>query len=220
MWPRIGTCWQLVTHACVCRITNLLLLVTGSTSLQAWACSCQVRGRANTENIIIKKCTNKPVKRFEMKSNGCRDVQHTGLQSTQTRRNAGKQGAQTRGTRHIFPIIPISASGCMIIVGYVNQFKVTTNWKKLLRLTLGRRVTVLALSFVRSFIRSVHRAAEMSGRFYALVRLWAWQARQWLAIWLVDFAKMLLLSSYDWLALSEFSEDKTSHSWIHRPVIH
>ena len=87
-------------------------------------------------------------------------------------------------------------------------------------LTLGRRVTVLALSFVRSFIRSVHRAAEMSGRFYALVRLWAWQARQWLAIWLVDFAKMLLLSSYDWLALSEFSEDKTSHSWIHRPVIH
>ena len=75
-------------------------------------------------------------------------------------------------------------------------------------------------SFVHSFIRSVHRAAEMSGRFYALVRLWAWQARQWLAIWLVDFAKMLLLSSYDWLALSEFSEDKTSHSWIHRPVIH
>ena len=34
-----------------------------------------------------------------MKSNGCRDVQHTGLQSTQTRRNTGKQGAQTRGTR-------------------------------------------------------------------------------------------------------------------------
>ena len=31
-----------------------------------------------------------------MKSNGCRDVQHTGLQSTQTRRNTGKQGAQTR----------------------------------------------------------------------------------------------------------------------------
>ena len=26
-------------------------------------------------------------------------------------------------------------------------------------------------SFVHSFIRSVHRAAEMSGRFYALVRL-------------------------------------------------
>ena len=140
MWPRIDITnvhvglWS-SSHssvACVCRITNLLLLVTGSTSLQAWACSCQVRGRANTENIIIKKCTNKPVKRFEMKSNGCRDVQHTGLQSTQTRRNAGKQGAQTRGTRHIFPIIPISASGCMIIVGYVNQFKVTTNWKKLL----------------------------------------------------------------------------------------
>ena len=37
----------------------------------------------------------KPVKRFQMKSNGCRDVQHTGLQITQTRRNTGKQGAQT-----------------------------------------------------------------------------------------------------------------------------
>ena len=48
----------------------------------------------------------KPVKRFQMKSNGCRDVQHTGLQSTQTRRNTGKQGAQTTGTQHIFPSIP------------------------------------------------------------------------------------------------------------------
>ena len=37
--------------------------------------------------------------RFQIKSDGCRDVQHTGLQSTQTRRNTGKQGAQTRGTR-------------------------------------------------------------------------------------------------------------------------
>ena len=44
-------------------------------------------------NVLVK-----PVKRFQMKSNGCRDVQHTGLQSTQTRRNTGKQGAQTRGT--------------------------------------------------------------------------------------------------------------------------
>ena len=46
--------------------------------------------------LILKyylfKCTNKPVKRFQMKSNGCRDVQHTGLQSTRTRRNTGKQG--------------------------------------------------------------------------------------------------------------------------------
>ena len=30
---------------------------------------------------------NKTVKRFQMKSTGCRDVQHAGLQSTQTRRN-------------------------------------------------------------------------------------------------------------------------------------
>ena len=45
----------------------------------------------------------KPVKRFQMKSNGCRDVQHTGLQSTQTRRNTGKQGAQTRGSSAHLP---------------------------------------------------------------------------------------------------------------------
>ena len=53
-------------------------------------------------NPAYQRCTIsnvKPVKRFQMKSNGCRDVQHTGLQSTQTRRNTGKQGAQTRGTR-------------------------------------------------------------------------------------------------------------------------
>ena len=31
-----------------------------------------------------------------------------------------KQGAQTRGTRHIFP----SISGCMIIVGYTNHLGV------------------------------------------------------------------------------------------------
>ena len=32
-----------------------------------------------------RKCTNKPVKRFQMKLNRCRDVQHTGQQITQTR---------------------------------------------------------------------------------------------------------------------------------------
>ena len=68
---------------------------------------------------------NKPVKRFQMKSNGCRDV---GLQSTQTRRNTGKQGAQTRATHltHL-PKHPY-ISGCMIIVGYANQFKVEKNF--------------------------------------------------------------------------------------------
>ena len=70
---------------------------------------------------------HKPVKRFQMKSNGCRDVQHTGLQSTQTRRNTGKQGAQTRGTQSAhLPKHPY-ISGCIIIVGYANQFKVTKN---------------------------------------------------------------------------------------------
>ena len=57
----------------------------------------------------------KPVKRFQMKSNGCRDVQHTGLQSTQTRRTTGKQGAQTRGSSAHLPKHPY-ISGCMIIV--------------------------------------------------------------------------------------------------------
>ena len=52
----------------------------------------------------------KPVKRFQMKSNGCRNVQHTGLQTRRnySSNNTGKQGAQTRGTRHIFPSIPTS----------------------------------------------------------------------------------------------------------------
>ena len=66
-----------------------------------------------------------------MKSNGCRDVQHTGLQSTQTRRNTGKQGAQTRGTRSAYlPKHRPYISGCIIIVGYENQFEVTKNWGK------------------------------------------------------------------------------------------
>ena len=30
----------------------------------------------------FKKCTNKTVKRFQMKSTGCRDVQHTGTKHT------------------------------------------------------------------------------------------------------------------------------------------
>ena len=96
-----------------------------------------------------------------MKSTGCRDVQHTGLQSTQTRRNyssnnTGKQDAQTRGHLRIpkHPYISgcmiivgyanqfklqqiekmLGCLTCMIIVGYANQFKVTTNWKKTARL--------------------------------------------------------------------------------------
>ena len=53
-------------------------------------------------SIVVYKAS---IKRFQMKSNGCRDVQHIGLLSTQTRRNTGKQGAKTRGTWHIFPSI-------------------------------------------------------------------------------------------------------------------
>ena len=72
-----------------------------------------------------------------MKSNGCRDVQYTGLQSTQTRRNTGKQGAQTRGTRlaHL-PKHPY-ISGCIIIVGYANQFKFTQKIEKVTWLLAG-----------------------------------------------------------------------------------
>ena len=46
-----------------------------------------------------------------MKSNGCRDVQHTGLQSARTRRTTGKQSAQTRGSSAHLPKHPY-ISGC------------------------------------------------------------------------------------------------------------
>ena len=62
----------------------------------------------------------KPVKRFQMKSNGCRDVQHTGLQSTQTiaRKNTGKQGAQTRalGTSSKHPLHCMSNNQAIAIL--------------------------------------------------------------------------------------------------------
>ena len=73
-------------------------------------------------SVDVAKCVenvhtsiHKTVKRFQMKSTGCRDVQHTGLQSTQTRRNyssnnTGKQDAQTRGHLRI-PKHPY-ISGC------------------------------------------------------------------------------------------------------------
>ena len=71
------------------------------------------------ENLAIAQNGNgevvlyKPVKKFQMKSNGCRDVQHTGLQSTQTRRNTGKQGAQTRDTHSThLPKHPYISLGC------------------------------------------------------------------------------------------------------------
>ena len=62
-------------------------------------------------SLVRQLYLEKPVKRFQMKSNGCRDVQHTGLQSTQTRRNTGKQGAQTRGHSAHLPKHPY-ISGC------------------------------------------------------------------------------------------------------------
>ena len=79
----------------------------------------------------------KIVKRFQMKSTACRDVQHTGLQSTQTRRNyssnnTGKQGAQTRGFFK-FPSIPTSAA--TTIYEYTNvhvkAYGIQTKWCRL-----------------------------------------------------------------------------------------
>ena len=52
-----------------------------------------------------------------------------------------------------------------------------------------------------SFVRSVHRAAETIAHFWNSVKVWTGLARQWLAIWLVDFAIMLSFSSYGWLTL-------------------
>ena len=40
-----------------------------------------------------------------------------------------------------------------------------------LSLTLGRRVTVVVLSFIHSFIRSVNRATESSTHFFAPVKV-------------------------------------------------
>ena len=64
----------------------------------------KIAGWDSNENncCYIKSAKNKTVKRFLIKSTGCRDFQHTGLQSTQTRRNyssnnTSKQSAQTRG---------------------------------------------------------------------------------------------------------------------------
>ena len=39
-----------------------------------------------------------------------------------------KQGALDR---HIFPIKHPYISGCIIIIGYANQFEVANNWKKI-----------------------------------------------------------------------------------------
>ena len=56
----------------------------------------------------------------------------------------------------------------------INRYKTTpfhSLQMQFLILAACARVTVLALSFSRrSFIHSVHRAAEISDRFYALVR--------------------------------------------------
>ena len=81
---------------------------------------------------MLYNCFNKTVKRFQMKSR-CRDVQHTGLQSTQTRRdyssnNTGKQGAQTRGIFE-FPSIPTSVAALHVKQpsSFFFQFVVTLN---------------------------------------------------------------------------------------------
>ena len=58
---------------------------------------------------------------------------------------------------------------------------------------------------VHSFVRSVHRAAETIAHFWNSVKVWTGLARQWLAMWLVDFAKVLSFSSFGWLTLTSLT---------------
>ena len=74
-------------------------------------------------------------------------------------------------------------------------------------------------SFVRSFIHSVQWAAETIAHFWNSVKVWTGLAQQWLAMWLVDFAKVLSFSSYGWLTLTavfDLSDDKSAHIWLPR----
>ena len=82
---------------------SLGLLVASHSIDGGHTCTCSVPQspfslQAESVLDLLQNILYKPVKRFQMKSNGCRDVQHTSLQSTQTRRTTGKQGAQTRGS--------------------------------------------------------------------------------------------------------------------------
>ena len=90
---------------CTCLITSTISHQprTGN-HLQHTSSQSRPRLSATSSVDVYSTKVNKSV------SNGCRDVKHTGLQSTQTRRNTGKQGAQTRGTRHVFPSIPTSVA--------------------------------------------------------------------------------------------------------------
>ena len=98
----------LLSH--LCKVADLLLLATGRLRQRFFA---GVGGaRVKCVGRLILKVHRQASKKI---SNGCRDVQHTGLQSTQTRRTTGKQGAQTRGSSAHLPKHPY-ISGCMIIV--------------------------------------------------------------------------------------------------------
>ena len=86
-----------------------------------------------------------------MKSNGCRDVQHTGLQSTQTRRNTGKQGAQTRGSSAHLPKHPY-ISGCTAYLAnffqlYNNIFQAKLLYYFLINFCNLELISILQLSY-------------------------------------------------------------------------
>ena len=119
--PTMNNSHTFLTHPHTCHKQNSMLWWADqqSTLTFHWPFTPNARVRVclrssglwNTITVqLLKKCTNKPVKRFQMKSNGCRDVQHTGLYKAH--KQEGKQGAQTRGTRsaHIFPSIPTSVA--------------------------------------------------------------------------------------------------------------
>ena len=93
--------------------------------------------------------------------------------------------------------------------GYGSRFVVHS-------LTLGRRVTVVVLSFYLSICQPRYREQRSLLRAsYGTNRLSTSMACNLT----VDFAKMLSFSSYGWLtviALLDSSEDRKAHSWLPR----
>ena len=70
-----------------------------------------------------------------------------------------------------------------------------------------------------SFVHSVQWAAETIAQFWNSIKVWTGLAWQWLAMWLVNFAKVLSFSGYGWLALTavfDLSDNKSAHSWLLR----
>ena len=104
-------------HACLCCQKNgsYSCIPVASAPLVLFYTLCISKVKHLSLSIIMIQASEK----IQMKSNGYRDVQHTGLQSTQTRRNyvavllLTKVHAQIRDTRHIFSHKHPYISGCI-----------------------------------------------------------------------------------------------------------